>query len=586
VERSLLQRGVYALSGKIGFGKIFPLMGAALGAALVAVWAHQGAEPILPDSRAPSAEGKPSFQPEDSNRFYLPVAGRRYIYSFERRIAFEGQLAGAALPNLGYTGELYVDVLRADARSFEALISQRVKEAGNKLSPPVRVEVDARGDELSLFTGASLTEDEQGHVAVLKDLVALWLFPLRSDTVGPFEARFETLPSGEAEKKTKISYHAKGANVPEVLASLHLLRWNNAIHLPGEISGKEQTRLGASGTSALTASSVYKLEFRSFENSPPHSRELLASLAAASPLALQAKPSLDRHPDYAKLNWSEIMSRLRGLERLDGGQQLEAFGDLLKYLRMHPGKTSELAALLRDPRLLAIGMQSPLFKTLVGALATLGTPEALAALREAYDDPALAREGRTTILASLTTTQAPLDSPTRDFLARKMVSETDGHLAQSAAFALGSSLQTSPSDAQSARSIAQIEAAWASQASSAATNLGPRLALLDVMGNSGRPEFFLQVRGVIESDADLKLRARAVFALRFMTNSDATAQLVQRLQDPAPELREAAANALGHAEWKEAFRAPLGVCAAAESVERVRDSCRRTLDNHPAVAGN
>ena len=569
------------MPGKIGLLAKLLLASAALGgAALVAV--HGSGPRTAPEAdRALSSAGATSFAPEDENRFYLPVAGRRYTYSFSRRVAFEGQLAGAALPDLAFTGELYVDVLRADARSFEALVFQRVKEAGGKLSPPVRVEAGARGDDLALFTAQGLSEDDEGHVAVLKDLVALWLFPLRADTVGPYEARFETLPSRD-ERKVKLSYRAGGANVPEVLSSMHLLRWNSAIHLPGEVGGQERTRL-ASRAGALTASSTYALKFLSYAPMPVPSRELLAGLRAESPLALQAKAKMEKHPDYAKLDWNEILGRLRSLERLEGGQQLEAFGDAVKFLRMHPEKAGELAALLLDPALLKLGMQSPLFRTLVGALATVGSPEALAALREAYDDPALAAEGRATILAALTTTQAPLDSPTRDFLARKMLAETDGRLAQSAAFALGSALQQSPADASSARGIAQIEAAWAAQPVS--ENLGTRLALLDVMGNSGRPEFYEKVSRVIEGGEDVKLRARAVFALRFMTNGEATNTLLRRLQDPSKELREAAASAIAHAEWKEAFRAPLGVCAEADSETRVRGICAKTLADHPAVAG-
>lgn len=568
------------MPGQVGFVLKLLAASAALGGAALLAVHGTGSNPAPQSERAlPSAEGGTALA--DETRLYLPTSGRRYVYSFERRVAFEGQLAGAALPDLAFSGELYVDVLRADARGFEALVFQRVKEAGGKLSPPVRVEAGARGDDLTLFTARGLSEDDEGHVAVLKDLVALWLFPLRSDTVGPYEARFEPLPS-RGERKVKLAYRKGGANVPEVLSSLHLLRWNSAIHLPGEVGGQERTRL-ESRAGALTASSTYSLKFLSFSPMPVPSRELLAGLSAESPLALSAKPRLERHPDYAKLDWSEIMGRLRSLEHLEGGEQLEAFGDAVKFLRMHPEKTAELAALLRDPSLLKLGMQSPLFRTLVGALATVGSPEALAALREAYDDSALAPEGRATILASLTTTQAALDSATRDFLARKMVAESDGRLAQAAAFALGSSLQASPADASSARGIAQIEAAW--EAQPASQNLGTRLALLDVMGNSGRPEFYEKVSAVIQGEEDVKLRARAVFALRFMTNADATNTLLRRLQDPAKELREAAANAIAHAEWKEAFRAPLGVCSASETEPRVRGICEKTLADHPAVAG-
>lgn len=588
MERLLLLGGVHSLPGKLKPITLASLTGAALGAAFIGVWAKNGAQPILAPQRHPATLMESHSQSSaETTTTFLPEAGKRYIYQFERRIAFEGQVAGASLPDLSYSGEFYVDVLRADSRSFEALIFQRVKEAGSRLSPPVRIEADARGENLALFTEPKLNEDQNGHVSVLKDLAALWIFPLRSDTVGPYDARFDPLPAEKGSlraKKVKLAYLKRGANVPEVLESEHLLHWDTLLHLPKEVGGKERTRLGSAGAQALTAASRYHLKFKSWENAPSYEKALLARLSEESPLALQAKADPRQHPDYAKLNWNEVMNRLRNLENLDGGQQLEAFGDLVKLLKMHPERIVDIAALLRDPNLLRIGAESPLFRTLVGALATQGSPEALALLREAYEDPALSREARTTILAALTTTQAPLDSPTRDFLANKMVSEKDGHLAQSAAFALGSSLQNSPNDAQSARGIAQIESAWKAQG--AGDNLGAKLALLDVMGNSGREEFFPKVQEVIDGSAETRVKARAVFALRFMTSDLATQSLLQHLRDPVVELREAAARALSQAEWKEAFRSPLGHCVSNESESRVRDHCRKTLDNHPTVAGN
>ncbi len=563
------------------------LLGAASVAALVAIWPEGKSAGKLPGEREPAGEQASTLSPEHTNRFYLPVAGRRYVYKFDRKISFQGEIAGNRLPEIGYSGEFYVDVIRSDARAFEALVSQRIKETGGKISPNVRIEADARGDSVTLFSAQELSEDDKQHVSVLKDLVSLWLFPLRSDTVGNFEARFDTLPAEGGvmrERKAKLSYLSKSANVPEILSSLHLLRWNSSIHLPGELKGSEITRMGAkTNSNALSAESRYSLEFRSFGNMPAFSRALLSSLTTTHGLQLQPdlKPDLSSHPDYTKLDWHSLTAQLRSIQNLDGNQQLELFGDLLKYLRMHPGKTGELTALLRDPALLKAGINSPLFKTLVGTFATLATPESLAALRDAYDDPALGNNGRGTILAALTTTQAPIDSSTRDFLAQRMQAETDPRLSHAAAFALGSALQQSGNDAQSAHSIAQIESAFESAASH-----GDRLAYLDVMGNSGRPEFYPSVQQVISSNALPTLRARAVFSLRFMTNSNATQELIRRLSDPAPEVREAAAKAMEHAAWKEAFRSPLEVCSGSESVVRVQDACRRVLSDHAAVASN
>jgi len=573
------------LPGKIGITLKLAL-GVASSAALFAVWPKAGSDTPSQAERAPATQNAAgTFSPDDGNRFYLPVAGRRYIYKFDRKISFQGEIAGTKLPEVAYSGDFYVDILRSDARAFEALVSQKIKETGGKKSPVVRIEASARGDSVELFSTEGLNEDDKQHVAVLKDLVSLWLFPLRSDTLGSFEARFDTLPSENGvtrERKAKLSYLA-GSNLPEILSSLHLLRWDPSLHLPGELRGSETTRMGVSNGTALTADSRYGLEFLSFESIPAYPNSFLSSLNVVQNLLLQAsgKPDMSAHPDYAKLDWRTLTAQLRGIDRLDGGQQLELFGDLLKFLRMHPEKIGELTALLRDPALLKAGVQSPLFKTLVGTLATLATPEALTALRDAYDDPSLGDQSRSTILASLTTTQAPIDSATRDFLAQKMQAERDPRLSQAAAFALGSALQQSGTDSQSARAISQIEGAW-----KAAGNLGDQLALLDVMGNSGRTEFYPSVQTVIESGGNPALRARAVFSLRFMTNSDSQLVLIRSLSDASPVVREAAAKAIELASWKEAFRTPLEVCSGSESVTRVQDVCRKVLSNNAAVASN
>lgn len=567
------------MPGAVTLLKLAVLLGVAGSSAYLAVsWNKPASE----ESAGEVSSASSRFSPSDPSRFYLPVSGRRYIYTFERAIAFEGNFAGTALPAVAYKGEFFVDVLRADARAFEALVSQRI-EGGQSSATVVRIEADARGDQLSLFTDKNNGETEKEHTQILKDLVALWLFPLRSDTVGAFEARFESLP--HAERKTKITYLSKGNNIPEILSSSHLLQWNSAIHLPGALKGQETTRFSAANNSPLSAASRYELKFRAFEPIPHYSRTLLASLSEPADLLLQPrKPDLSSHPDYAKLSWPALSAQLASLEKMNGGEQLGVFGDLLKFLRMHPEKLADVASMLRDPALLKAGIHSPLFKTLVGALATLGSVEALEILRNTYEDPSLNDQARTTILASLTTTQAPIDAATRDFLAQKMQAEKDARLAQTAAFALGSALQNAGQDAQSARAITQIENAWAAQAQGG--SVGQQLALLDVMGNSGRAEFYPSVQAVYAGENSAILRARAVFALRFMNSSAATQDLISRLSDPAPQVREAAANAIAHATWKESFRAPLESCAGSETVAKVQSSCRNALAQNGRLASN
>jgi hypothetical protein len=548
----------------------------ASGAVLLGAWATLPHDSNLEIDRKLASLGGSSSAPADPLLFQ-PRAGQRYIYAFERRISFNG-FGGLAIPPVAYHGEFFVDVLHASAQEFEAVLSERIAETNNQASPILRARIGTQGDKLALFTGELKGEEEQQHANIIRDLVSNWVFPLRSDTAGEFTARIESLPGGALGpllKKVKLSYAgASGTNHPEVLSSLHFLQWNREISLPGELQGKETTRLGKSGSS-LEADSRYHFRFRAIETIPIYSKATIKGLNSPSSLALNKK-SMSSHPDYAKLDWSTILSALRGLDKMAAARQLDVFGDLLKFLGMHPEKIAEVLEMLRSPDVLGKGPDSPLFKTLVGALASLGTPEAQAALREIYAEAACAISCKGTILASLTTTQAPLDGATRDFLTSSMQTEKNPDLAHGAAFALGSALQNAPAgDPQITSAVNAILAAWSSQGQ--AGDMGEKLAWLDVMGNSGRSEFLPAIESVLAGTEDPTLRARAVFALRFIATESAALDLIRALADNAAQVRLAAANAIGFAAWNEAFRSPLTACGGSDASAQVRASCLAAL---------
>lgn len=557
-------------------------MGLAGGAALL--WAGSFQATRAPASPAASSEAAPpasSPSAGDETRSFLPEAGYRYTYAFRRDVKFEGDL-GSGLPKVSYTGQFHADILRADARSFEAVLSEKIQGADSPSRPLVRIEADARGDALHVFSLNGLTELEKQHASVVKDLAALWLFPLRSDTTGDFEARFDPLPAEQGyarEKKTKLAYRSKAPNTPAILSSEHHLRWSFALHLPVEVKGRESTRLGK-GNTALLASSAYELLYTTRAPSPALSQAALAALRQPDSLALDTShPDLSEHPDYAHLDWNTLLRDLKDAGKLTNSKQLALFGDVLKFLHLHPEKASDLASLLLDPALLKAGAASPEFRSIVGALATFASPDSLTALRDAYQDANLAGPGKGMILSSLTTTQAQLDSATRDFLAQQMQSATDPRLSQAAAFALGSALQNAPGDAQSARAVELL-----SQNLAAASSVPAELAALDVIGNSGRADFVPSLETVIQGDAPAQVRARAVFALRFVNTPGAAQDLVSALASSEAAIRESAANAIATGTWREAFRAPLTQCSSRESVTRIQASCAQTLSVNAQVA--
>lgn len=563
---------------------ILALASVASGAALYAAWPKMpggGAEnPAKSLSEAPSARAPATSGRESA--FYLPETGMRYVYRFRRDLTFTSEKGASPMPPVAFQGEFYVDVLQADPRAFEAVVSEKIDGSPSPRNPLARIEADARGDQLSFFRADGLTEEEKQHVSVVKDLVALWLFPLRFDTVGEFDARFEPLPASQGfarERKTKLAYLTHAPNTPAIVRSRHEMLWDFALHLPAEVKGEETTKLGA-GNTALTADTRYLLKFSARERSPAFAHDLLTGLSGPDSLALDTrKPaSLEDHPDYKKLRWADVLARLRNVDQLTPLQQLEAFGDVTKYLKMHPEKARELAALLRDPTLLQAGANSALFKNLVGALATSASPEALAALREAYDNPAISVGGKGTILAALTTTQAPIDAATRDFLAQKMASERDPRFEQGAAFALGSALQNPSGGDQAA--IQQIQSSFDASAGAS------RMAMLDAMGNSGRSEFLPTLESELQSADSAAVKAKAMFALRFIKSPAAVQDLIAGLSSAEGAVREAAAAAMGAADWSESFRAPLEKCRNGDALANVQNACASTLTGHAQVAGN
>ncbi|MGZ3700464.1 MAG: HEAT repeat domain-containing protein [Bdellovibrionota bacterium] len=570
------------MPGKIGLGKIVLLVSAAAGAALFGAWILPSTPASVPEERLPSSAEQKTVSPDtDEVRFYLPQSGYRYTYAFRRNIAFNGNMGGATIPPVGFAGDFYIDVLRADSRSFEAVVSEKIQGAPAPRSPLIRVESDARGDQLHVFTLSGLGELEKQHAGIVKDLVALWLFPLRSDTVGEYEARFDPLVAEKGfarEKKSKLSYFSKAPNTPTILTSEHYLLWNFSTHLPDEVKGLETTRLGR-GDSALVAESRYEMRFRNRERSPAMSSALLTALSERDALAFDTShPNMAEHPDYANLDWGKLMNDLKVVDKLTGMQRLNLFGDMLKFLRLHPERATDLFSLLRDPSLLALGAASPEFRTIVGALANFASPEALAALREAFIDPALAAPGKGMILAALTTTQAPIDSATRDFLVQQS-QNADARLAQATAFALGSSLQNAPNDEQSSRAVQLIEQNFAQASGVTAQNNA-----IDVMGNSGRADFLPALESVVQGNYDAAVKARAVFALRFIKAPAAVQDLITALSSKDPAQRESAAGAIAIADWSESFRAPLTQCSSSETLSRIQTSCQKTLSNNTQVA--
>jgi hypothetical protein len=527
-------------------------------------------EPVIAD-REP-ASSAPLLIADEPLEF-KPKAGSVYGYKFQRSIKIAG--LDNSIPPIEFSGEMRMHVTEASGKGFTAVVTEQV--AGQPAnSASLLIHAAARGDHLEIFSAKPETEIDQQHISVAKDLLSLLFFPLRSDTTGNFEAAFEALPDeGDLKrlKKVKLAY-LKPAPA-KILSSAHIVKWKKSLAMPEEVSGKDESLLGSG---EITSENTYQLKFSGVWLAAAPAN--LAALRHPETLAIRpTKLSLKDHPDYAKLDWGDISARLRAVARLSSSEQLALFGDLVKLLEMDPSKVGEVVALMKAEK--SRGAASPLFQQAIGALATNGSPEAQAALVAIYQDPAVPVSGKGSILSSLTTTQAALDAATRDFLAQTMAGETNKDLAMGAAFALGASLEKAPDDDQAKDAIQRILAAWDASANS---SLEERLALLDVMGNSGRLEFFQAVATALRTGKEPELRARSAFSLRFMASQAARELLVSALGDGDVGVRGGAAFAIQIAAWNEIFRTPVSSCSLNELDTQIRKICLEVHNRHSAVA--
>jgi hypothetical protein len=515
---------------------------------------------------------------------FQPRENQRYIYSFKRKIIFHGLAAGKT-PEVAYHGEFFIDVLHVDLESFEALITDRVAEYGHPSPVALRLRMDTRGDHISLAGTATATPLQSSplaqHEAILKDLVANWAFPLQSDTLGEYEARFEPPASEDGLtriRKTKLSYRDPSPRLPHFVHSNHLLIWDEALALPREIQGDETTKM-SQGQWEMSSESEYQMRLLAIETAPASTKNTLTALTQDE--SLTPASNTRRKPgsgDGDLPSWSVVLASLQQLADLTPDNRLKIFGDLLRLLRAGAISPDDAIALINNPDTIKAGPLSPLFKTVIGALASLGTPEAQAAVVQIYQDPNCPTAGKGSILVALTTTQATLTPSTRTFLGNEMSNATDPDLAHGAAYAVGAALQNVTPDAQSAATLAMVHQLWQSNAN----NSSEQSVLLDVIGNSGQGEYLPELEGVITSGSDPSLTAKAVFALRFMTSDVATQIIATNLSNSDVRIREAAVSAIQAAKWNSDFSTPLQACAKSETVTSIQSTCQSILAQNGA----
>jgi len=173
-----------------------------------------------------------------------------------------------------------------------------------------------------------------------------------------------------------------------------------------------------------------------------------------------------------------------------------------------------------------------LFKQTVGALASAGTPEAQEALREIFEDQKKNVAGQQTILTAVNLMTAPLTVESAEWLKNTFLANHQAEIANGALYALGSSLDHTPSLATKTLLIEAWNAAQSPQEKKVA---------LDAMGNSAQPEWLPIFEGAFK-DSDRSVRVASIQSLRNFPAPLSSELMGRALNDADPEVRKTAAS--------------------------------------------
>jgi len=447
----------------------------------------------------------------------------RTVYRFKRTI--RATLSGKKLVDVVLSGSLFVDELPAKTEGARTERLSFVLDEGTTPAVSLKLTLDRDGRLLDLRQPptAGLSETDAEAVSVLKDLASILAYASDEDTLGRYAARVRKEPN--RFHKSKLRYETAAAEGIEILKSRHEVEWSDRAELPTRFTGEEETRAGLA-RQAIETFSAYAIVRAGAGREPAQARADTASAWEETRLAVQARGLV-----APRVQWTEIRARWNESDSLIGQPRLAFYHRTLRSLKQHPEKIAEL-----KDWILKSGARSATFG--IGVLATHGTPEAQRTLREIYAELARLPEARGlqhTILSSFTTTEAKLEPETREFLAEVASDkEAEPELALNAAFAIGASIKKEPSEGDERKLL---------ELTRGAADLEEKLAYIDAIGNSGSPNLLPALEDSLRSD-NSRVRAKAVFALRWMRADAVTKRTEEFLTDASPDVRSAAERAL------------------------------------------
>jgi hypothetical protein len=441
-------------------------------------------------------------------------------YHYEREVKAVLKANAKPLIDLGLNGTVFVSEVSKTEKSRTVQIQFSLKQGKDSTlhesHAPFVVEIAKDQTITTIQTAKPSAKTDEDDFNVIKDFISLYAYGSNRDTTGIYQ--FKLSRNGNQIEKLKLKYES--SVVPTTLVSSSTkatVEEKTGIWLNG--AGTEEINVEAMG-STLTTISSFKIEKTTHPNLKPPSLMSAAVLQKAT-LDLVANKEVIVKP------WSELKARLAAISTLSKPERLKLFRDLVKLLKSDPSEVAEFKKFIEDN-----AGQTGFMTFGIGVLATAGSPDAQAALRDWF---AANPQSQHTVLNALITASVPFTDDTKTFLNTIVANRsTAADLAQNAVFAVGSELKQGD-DPTARQTLLNYYASSSSESD--------RLNALDAMGNSGDPSFVPTLDQVIATGT-ISEQERAVYAARFMPAISAAPILLSAYNTGVAGMQTAAIRAL------------------------------------------
>lgn len=372
----------------------------------------------------------------------------------------------------------------------------------------------------------NLTEEESDYVLLMKNLVLDYSFRSNRDDNGLYAADFQTemLPQGiQKVSKSKSAYVDPEKNGLKIIKSRHDYNLQNGSLILAR--GEEYLKLVLDQNTA-SAQTRYQLKAQSPTHKRPDLNFSRALGECSSDFSTQEKI-------IVKISPVDLKDLMLKLETTGRASRQDAARRILKALKTQPELFSDfmdwVPSTLGDRKMAAMA---------IGLLGNLGTPAAQKELVGIFNSATDKNKFvQNMVLNTFTLADSPLTGESREFL-RSQLDSVLLHLAEGAAYALGSSIQNDPTS-----NASRNEVSFLVNALETATTLESKMIYLDALGNSGSPDTFTVFRKYAASDNE-HLREKAIIGLRLVENGGKIGVYRAALQDPSPRVRQAASEAI------------------------------------------